>query len=321
MILFKFLLVAIPLVELVLSAPPPPAALARVNGLAHSLSLTLTSATLSKQGAQELLHNESPVISTSRSISSLSNDLSTTWKDIGDLPSRPISNNVAMGDVKSVFEEYPVHLVADEMLDHTFPKYLQAINVLGQGAYGRTFLVKDVRDPAETLFVIKAFGVKKNSIGFHSSEEMIKRDWRMIDNPAVDLSYGEGLIKTRSGKLFLPMKYVAGDKWNVKQGWMGWVASLWSGKRFFTQDENVEIVQKVTALMQKLHKAQIVHNDVAPRNVIIKPGTLEPVLIDYGMAKYATKQQDYDLDFLMFSLKLPIEFHTIIESQVYIRDR
>ena len=163
------------------------------------------------------------------------------------------------------------HLIKDPMLNSDFPSHLQALAKLGDGAYARSFLVRDSTSESTQPFVLKAFGVKDR--GWVTSSEMIHREWEMINNPAVNLGAGE-IIRTSNGKDYLPMKYVKGREWQ---------SIIYSQ---LDRPENIQIAQKLKEEINRLHAAGIVHGDIAARNVIVDEITHHPTIIDYGMARY-----------------------------------
>lgn len=162
------------------------------------------------------------------------------------------------------------HLIKDPLLNRDFPSHLQALAKLGDGAYARSFLVRDRTSGTLQPFVLKAFGVKDR--GWVTSSEMIHREWEMINNPAVNLGAGE-IIRTSNGKEYLPMKYVKGREWQT---------IMYSLDR----SENIRISQKLREEIERLHSAGIVHGDLAARNVVVDEITHHPTIIDYGMARY-----------------------------------
>ena len=215
------------------------------------------------------------------------------------------------------------HLVVDSMIGPDFPANLQAIKVLGEGTFGKTVLVRDTLQPHQTPFVIKIFkGARDLEDGDKvSSLEMVKNEWMILRDKAVDLAYGDIIRDRQTGRFFIPMKYVEGerlvDRWKkdlqVKKFRLA-TSSKRTGNHIaptflnlhepLTNDEANQIIFQLTKEIDKLHQAGIVHGDLAARNIILSKN-LKPTMIDYGRARYAHFDEDYSDDIAYFISHIP----------------
>ena len=206
----------------------------------------------------------------------------------------PSVQNVPSADVKreSFLEAFDKvmqnHYISGPFIDKFFPSYLQAIQKLGQGTYGSTFLVMD-RTYGD-YFALKAFYItlpadSRKSVEL-STPRMIENEWRILNSKVVDLGHGD-IITTAKGtkdeRQFIPMKFVKGVRWD-----QDFKSMLPSHEEIEQRDQEIAI--KILHQMSKLHENGIVHRDVAMRNVILEsetlyPDTLNAVIVDYGLAK------------------------------------
>ena len=135
---------------------------------------------------------------------------------------------------------------------------------LGMGAHSQTFLVRDAISNSVIALKRMDKGIKL--------EKAIK-EYDMLANPAVGLGVNGFKPFENGGFSIIPMKYIEGETWR----------SLIE-KKALTTSQNMDILEKVKAKLRQLHEADIVHVDPHAGNIIIS-GDLEPVLIDYGMAR------------------------------------
>ena len=184
----------------------------------------------------------------------------------------------------------PLPLISDPLIDKFFPKNLQVIKIMGEGSYGRVFLVRDII--TEQVFVLKAYGVRGKEAGYFTTPEMIENEWKIINNHAVNL--GHGPIIVNGNKRYLPMRYVEGEVWTSKFD---------KFKHPESDHMNKVIERRVKRQIEKLHEAGIVHGDLATRNVLVNQD-LQPTIIDYGFAKFSSSEIDQLEDFYKLELEL-----------------
>lgn len=135
---------------------------------------------------------------------------------------------------------------------------------LGMGAHSETFLVRDAI--SNTVIALKRMdkGIKL---------EKATKEYDMLSNPAAGLGVDGFKPFENGGNSYIPMKFIEGKTWS----------SLIKEKAL-TTSQNMVILEKAEAKLRQLHEADIAHVDLHPGNIIITHD-LEPVLIDYGMAR------------------------------------
>ena len=183
-------------------------------------------------------------------------------------------------------------LIRDSLIGLNFPFHrYQVRQVLGQGSFGRTFLVQS-QETGE-LQALKAYprihskSASSRLPRYPTSTENIVDEWVIINHQAVDL--GAGDLFAADGISYLPMKYIPGPTWKSAMEINGDIP------------QNTKIAKKVTERMHYLHANGIVHGDAAPRNVILRNGDPnDPVLIDYGMAELRRDETLFRYDYGKF---------------------
>ncbi len=99
------------------------------------------------------------------------------------------------------------------------------------------------------------------------------RALRAIQHPNVVRVYD---FVESEGSAFLVMEYVEGET----------LAALLDAGRFTEPAEIIAFGKTLVATLQALHESNVLHRDIAPDNIMIRPGG-SPVLIDFGGAAAA----------------------------------
>ncbi|CAD5913708.1 hypothetical protein PCC9214_00208 [Planktothrix tepida] len=62
---------------------------------------------------------------------------------------------------------------------------------------------------------------------------------------------------------------------------------FWANFNFLSEFEAIRYIRHIGEALQTVHERHILHRDVKkPRNIIIRDNSLEPVLIDFGIARH-----------------------------------
>lgn len=153
--------------------------------------------------------------------------------------------------------------------------------VLGQGGFGRSYLVEDLQRFSE-LCVLKEFfptGTSKRSL--QKALQLFKREAKtlyQINHPQIPRFMA---CFTQGNRLFIVQEYINGVTYAqlIKQ-------RKRSGQRFSTE----EVVQWLIHLLQVLdylHSLNLVHRDISPDNIMYSSDRNLPVLIDFGLVNDA----------------------------------
>ena len=145
---------------------------------------------------------------------------------------------------------------------------------LGEGGQAQTFLVRDLRSDADTLFALKRL---KNVDRIDRFEQEVKAV-QSLNHPNV-LSVVEASLHTdgKKTKPYLVSEYCSGGSL------AGGDSSRWADDPVRTLELFAEICDGVAAA--HLRKAgPIVHRDIKPENVLLRTPNGPPVVGDFGIA-------------------------------------
>jgi hypothetical protein len=102
---------------------------------------------------------------------------------------------------------------------------------------------------------------------------------RRVHHPYICPIYEDGEI---DGRHFLTMPVIEGTPLDKKSG----LAHPWPEK------DAVELIRRLALALQAVHDAGVIHRDLKPHNIILR-SPLEPVLMDFGLARDRTGQEGY----------------------------
>lgn len=177
------------------------------------------------------------------------------------------------------------HLIQDELINNHFPSsQYKVLKYLGSGFSGKVFLVEN---SAGEKLALKIISLRYSKFTEAQSLQDVEREWRILNHPAVNQAFGEMTIdRLHNMRAYLPIKYIPGDTWE----------SYLEGNSL-TKEQNDKIMAAVMEKVNFIHSNGIIHGDVAARNIMLDPETLEPTLIDWQLAKESNdpslRQNDY----------------------------
>ena len=182
------------------------------------------------------------------------------------------------------------HLVQDEMINNHFPSsQYKVLKYLGHGYSGKVFLVEN---SAGEKLALKIVSLRYSPLTDAPSLQNVKEEWKILT--AVNQAFGEMTIDTvHDLKAYLPMKYIPGNTWE----------SYLEGNSL-TKEQNDKIMAAVMDKVRFIHSKGIIHGDLAARNIMLDPETLEPTLIDWGFAKESNSQNLKQNDYLGLTQEL-----------------
>jgi serine/threonine-protein kinase len=154
---------------------------------------------------------------------------------------------------------------------------------LGQGGFGRTYLVEDLYRFNERC-VLKEFApqVRGTSV-LQKAKELFEREAGVLyklQHPQIP-KFRE-LFQTKfadQSRLFLVQDYVEGLTYRQLldirrlQGY------------YFSEPEVTQLLSQLLPVLQYLHSVGVIHRDISPENVILRSSDKLPVLIDFGAVK------------------------------------
>lgn len=159
------------------------------------------------------------------------------------------------------------------------------LNLLGQGGFGRTYLVED-QGRFNELCALKELNPPQGDYAFGKSKELFQREAQIlhqIEHPQIPKFRA---TFEEDHRLFLVQDFVEGKTYREildNRRTRGFV---------FAEKEVVDLMQKILPILTYLHGKGIIHRDIAPDNIMLRDRDQLPVLIDFGVVKdIATRLQ------------------------------
>ena len=156
----------------------------------------------------------------------------------------------------------------------------EKIKVIGEGSYGKAFLVKQMSD--NTLAVLKQIDMAKMTVIFlHQPKEVtdsIKEAeiLKALDHPCIIRV--KDVMKTKSKKLWIVMEYADGGDLDNK------IKLQKQARSFFDENTILEWFTQMCLAVKHIHDRKIIHRDLKCQNIfMMKTGRLK--LGDFGIAK------------------------------------
>jgi serine/threonine protein kinase len=159
----------------------------------------------------------------------------------------------------------------------------EVVKTLGQGGFGRTYLVKDERS-FEDFFVLKEFVPQAtNEDAVNKSRELFEREAKVLnqlEHPQIPKFYGwfkEG------ERLFLVQEFVDGKTFDQI------LTERQEQNQAFNELEVIQLLKDVLPVLQYIHDNRIIHRDLSPDNIMLCHQTNKPILIDFGVVNQRTE--------------------------------
>ena len=156
---------------------------------------------------------------------------------------------------------------------------------LGQGGFGRTYLVSDTQRFGEAC-VLKEFvpaNIQEDIL--HKSYELFGREARVlyrIDHPQIPKFIA--WFKDKQ-KLFIVQEYIEGKTYaQVLRERLSQTGSP------FSEAEVVQWLWDMLPVLDYIHKHNLIHRDISLENVMLPASQSKPVLIDFGLVKEKISQ-------------------------------
>jgi serine/threonine-protein kinase len=149
--------------------------------------------------------------------------------------------------------------------------------VLGNGGFGRTYLVED-KNCFEEPCVLKEFAPSgMTSSLLPKCRELFEKEARLLKKLShPQIPKFKAYFEDRGG-LFLVQEYIDGQTYQ----------SLLKQNKTFSEAEAIQLLRDLLPAIEYIHSQGIIHRDISPDNIIWSQQKDKPVLIDFGIAKNA----------------------------------
>ncbi|MFB2923486.1 protein kinase domain-containing protein [Aerosakkonema funiforme] len=153
--------------------------------------------------------------------------------------------------------------------------------VLGQGGFGRTYLVAD-EGRFNALVVIKEFLPNvQGTYALQKAEELFQQEAFILHRLQHSQIPRFWEIFREGTKLFLVEDFISGQTYQSLLN-----QRLQQGKRF-NESEILHLFRELLPVLGYLHRQGVIHRDISPDNIIHRSADGLPVLIDLGAVKQA----------------------------------
>lgn len=153
--------------------------------------------------------------------------------------------------------------------------------VLGQGGFGRSYLVQDTQRFGELCVLKEFFPASKAGRSLQKALDLFKREAKtlyQINHPQVPKFLA---CFTQGQRLFIVQEYIDGVTYSHL------LRQRKRQEQVFSEAEVTRWLMHMLQVLEHLHGLGIVHRDISPDNVIYSLERDLPVLIDFGLVNDA----------------------------------
>lgn len=153
----------------------------------------------------------------------------------------------------------------------------RALEPIGRGGFGRTFLAVDEYKPSRPPCVIKQFCPQSPNIANRErARELFWREAIQLEHLGQHPQIPELLAHFEQADYqYLVQEFIDGE--NLLQE----VSRTGS----FTDLQVWHLLNNLLPVLNYIHQYQVIHRDIKPQNIIRRPSTQQYVLVDFGAAK------------------------------------
>ncbi len=149
---------------------------------------------------------------------------------------------------------------------------------LGSGGFGDTFLAEDTNLPSQRRCVIKKLRpVQQSPQIYQLVKERFQREAVILE----DLGSGHPQIPTLYAYFEIDQEFYLVQEWIEGES----LEQRLQGGGQFSESAVRSLLTQLLPVLDFIHQSRIVHRDIKPDNIILRAGSGQPVLIDFGAVK------------------------------------
>lgn len=153
----------------------------------------------------------------------------------------------------------------------------EIIRVIGEGAFGKTYLAEDIHLPSRRRCVVKQLKPIVDPAQYQLVRDRFLREAAILESlsesndkiPKLYAYFAEGNL------FYLVQEWIEGET----------LTSILIREGRLTQDVVKEILSNILNVLDYIHSRNIIHRDIKPDNIIIRRRDEKPILIDFGVVK------------------------------------
>jgi serine/threonine protein kinase len=154
----------------------------------------------------------------------------------------------------------------------------RAIELIGQGGFGKTFLAVDEDKPSQPPCVIKQFfPTVKGTASIAKAGELFQQEAATLERLGVHPQIPDlfAYFVTADGQQYLVQEFISGQNLGDELHEQG----------AFSQAKILEILPELLQILGYVHDNQVIHRDIKPENIIRRASDRKLFLVDFGAAK------------------------------------
>ena len=154
----------------------------------------------------------------------------------------------------------------------------QALKMIGQGGFGKTFLAVDHDKPSKPRCVIKQFFPQgQGTAGLQKAAELFAEEAKRLDELGKHPQIPELLAYfiPEDQRQYLVQEYIEGE--NLEQEL--------KSQGVFSQEKVRQVLLDLLPVLGFVHQQNVIHRDIKPENIIRRKRDNQLVLVDFGAAK------------------------------------
>ncbi len=154
----------------------------------------------------------------------------------------------------------------------------RAIELIGQGGFGKTFLAVDEDRPSQPPCVIKQFfPTVQGTAAIAKAGELFQQEAATLERLGVHPQIPDlfAYFVTADGQQYLVQEFISGQN----------LADELHEQGAFSKTKIAEILRELLSILGYVHDKQVIHRDIKPENIIRRASDRKLFLVDFGAAK------------------------------------
>jgi DnaJ-class molecular chaperone len=153
----------------------------------------------------------------------------------------------------------------------------RAIEPIGQGGFGKTFLAIDEDLPSKPYCVIKLLLPRGQER--RKAEELFNREAIQLEKLGSCHDQIPDLLAHSEKDFYLVQEFVDGQNLLLEL----------KNEGAFDENKIRELLNDLLAVLQFIHEQRVIHRDIKPENIIRRRFDQKLVLVDFGLSKFVTE--------------------------------
>jgi formylglycine-generating enzyme required for sulfatase activity len=154
----------------------------------------------------------------------------------------------------------------------------QALELIGQGGFGRTFLARDLDKPSQSFCVIKQFfPTAQGTDNIAKAAQLFAKEAIHLEELGKHPQIPElfAYFVTEDQQEYLVQEYIAGKNLEDELKSQG----------VFDENKVKGLLIDILNILKFVHEHQVIHRDIKPENIIRRNSDQKLVLVDFGASK------------------------------------